>query len=1146
MALTSILGIIVHRTTLARVILVIRRNMSKNKQTFVFPMNIHILVELLKNRSVLQKHNQADIVFPDGVPLLWLSRFTQKALTHRVSGTDLTEKIISDFNHVYIIGPSKKIVDTIVRLYDPGHTKIVGTFYPPYAKEWGTKTHNSLVRDINKTKAKIVLVGVGPLKQEEWILRYAKRTRARVFVAVGSAFDILSGIKPRSPQWLQHIGFEWLWRIILEPKRLFPRYIQDITFLLRYMIRRPHITIKQSGWALLGFAALNLFITIVLIRQLPSQTIGYRANAERTGVYLSSRFSTSPRWWRYKTDGLLTCAPVVIDNKVYISSWEDYTLYALNRRTGVLLWKFTADGDLPFSPIIYKNTAYVGSADGHLYAVDATTGKVKWKFASEQQKSITTHPLIYNNAVIFGARDGRLYSLDRKTGKKLWSFQADEIPEDVTLRAAWPGQKGTYIESSPLVDNGVVYFGSFNGKMYGVSATTGTKVWEYQTEGAILSSPALSGHTLVVASEDSNVYAFRLPDKQLLWKARFEHSIDATPAITGDTVIINTLDNELLALSLASGNVLWKNDVGTASHSGGAIDGDTLYFGSSDSTLYAIDIKSGKTKWAYVVNQPIDAAPSISGNAVYFTSGWYVYALNKHSGKPFVDVSRATMTSTPKKGGLYKPIEFSVSHNDSIYENPWNEASVSAVFRSPSQKTISVDGFYYNHDAWNIRFAPNEIGEWQWSISVRPAPSSEKTFTGTFTSEESANPGFIRISQTNPRRFVLDNGLPFYPIGIGDSLIDWNGNGYPLDDFSVDEKTNIPISQYMKTYGMYGAGFNMFRWSVDNSSFPLWKTLYSYLSDKSARWDTYPINNGLWGDEFIRELRANGFHVWMAIWGFAPTASTENPDIIYRQTSIEAYLRYVVARYGAYVDVWELGNEAEASDTWITYVTDILRSVDPYHHPISINWEMPEKEEIDIISPHWYHADSVSESDITMVNKINQYWGWGKPIVFGEEGNKYANWNKTSGIRMRIRMWTSFFHDASLIFWNTSSTKKYISSKNANIYLGPDERTYVHVFQRTINGFSPDRWPIKIVIATPRIRYYAMASTSRLLAYFFHYANPTQAISTRISLFSPINGEARFINPENGNILTALRISYGWNTLTTPPFTSDVILSLDK
>ncbi len=1140
---TSLFNTIIHCISLNDIMRLILRITGKSGRLTIFPMNIHILVELIKNPSLQKKHNHANIVFPDGVPLLWLSAFTNTKIPERVSGTELTEHILTSFKNIFIIAPDSEILQKIISKYNTPSNNIVGGDCPPHRQIWGNAVTAHIIQHINKTKAHIVLVGIGPLKQEYWILENAHKTHAKVFIAVGSAFNILSGKTPRSPMWMQKVGLEWIWRIFLEPKRLLVRYVRDMMFLTKLIASRALRYIGKFKRVFLAFILLGLLIAIFLLRQYPNETISYRANEQRTGVYQSHLFANPPKWWRFKTDGLLTCTPVVVGNKLYISSWEDSTLYVLNIASGELIWKFTADGDLPFAPTVFKNMVYIGSIDGHMYALDDKTGALKWKFASEQLKSITTHPLMYNDIVLFGSRDGYMYALDWKTGKTKWSFRADNA-NNKALRSVWSGQKSNYIESSPLIRNGILYFGSFNGKIYGINAQSGKRIWEYQTGGSVLSSPAISGNLLVIGSEDAYVYALRLSDKKLVWKTKTGGAIDATPAIKDTNVIINTLNDKLYALSLSTGKILWANAIGTANHSGAAIDRNTVYFGSSDNSLYAVNLKNGKKQWVYTVNQPIEAAPSIVGNTIFFTSGWYVYALNTHTGKPFIDVSHAALVTAPNKVLLYDPIEFSLTHSDSLYQNPWNEASVSAVFLSPSHKTVSLDGFYYDHNTWKVRFAPNEIGKWHWSISVRPVPSSKRVFTGTFVVESSKNPGFIRISKTNPFRFVVDNGASFYPLGIEDALLDINANGFPLDDFSVDEKPNIQLDQYARIYGKNGAGFNIFRWSVDNASFPLWNTIYSPYSTKSASWDTYPIKNGLWGDELVQTLKKNGFHIWMSIWGFNPTDSTENPNTDYSKTSIETYLRYVVARYGAYVDVWELGNEAKAQDSWISYVTHILSTIDPYHHPISMNWERPDLPQINITSVHWYHNEPLGETDSALITKIGQFTQWQKPIVFSEEGNKYVNWDETSAVRMRVRVWTSFFNDASLIFWNVSGTKKFTSTKNANIYIGPDERRYIKVFQNTINSLSSDYQSTMLLMDNTGTHYYAVTSDSQLLAYFFHYADPSQETSAHVSLYFTKEGVGQFINPENGDVLNSVKIAAGWNTVTIPSFACDIALKI--
>ena len=134
----------------------------------------------------------------------------------------------------------------------------------------------------------------------------------------------------------------------------------------------------------------------------------------------------------------------------------------------------------------------------------------------------------------------------------------------------------------------------------------------------------------------------------------------------------------------------------------------------------------------------------------------------------------------------------------------------------------------------------------------------------------------------------------------------------------------VDVGTYLGAY--QAAGVNLFRWSVDNCAFNLYQRI-------APQGNVYMEREGNWGDRLVRELRSHGFRVYMSIFGFNPPFATDaSPEQI---NAVERYVKYVVDRYGAYVDFWELMNEAQVSTAWYTQIATYLRSVDPYHHPIA-------------------------------------------------------------------------------------------------------------------------------------------------------------------------------------------------------------------
>lgn len=304
----------------------------------------------------------------------------------------------------------------------------------------------------------------------------------------------------------------------------------------------------------------------------------------------------------------------------------------------------------------------------------------------------------------------------------------------------------------------------------------------------------------------------------------------------------------------------------------------------------------------------------------------------------------------------------------------------------PEGRGLSINGFYYDTDLWKVRFSPPSVGTWTWALRLT-TPTDAFTESGSFISVPSERPGFLRRHPANPFRLVFENGSLFNAIGIGDCIRDGDANGR-LDEWGFDgdfrppgqhEGWTVDMDTYMAAYGASGAGFNLFRWSVDNCAFKLWDTI-------SADGNSYLVHEGILGDGLVEALRQNGFRIWMTIFGFNP-AFPDAADHPPQQEAVQRYVSYVVARYGTYVDIWELMNEAHVPEGWIAFASDYLRSIDPYGRLISTSWERPELPQIDIDAPHWYEGESELDSDLVTSNRISHQRRWNKPIIFGEQGN---------------------------------------------------------------------------------------------------------------------------------------------------------------
>jgi N-acetylglucosaminyldiphosphoundecaprenol N-acetyl-beta-D-mannosaminyltransferase len=221
----SLLGQRVDQVSTQQVRNFLQDRLHKKQKTLLFAMNIHILLQLEKEKTFKKEHQQADIIFADGVPLLWFSHFTGHPLSERVSGTDLVESLLQQKKwRIYVIGPPLSTINSLQMKFP---RTVCGFYTPPFGEKWNSAVNKKILKEIDQKKPEIIFVAVGPLKQEKWLLNFFSQTPAIIGMGVGSALEILAGEKPRAPKLMKDYGFEWLWRVLLEPKRLFKRYVYD-------------------------------------------------------------------------------------------------------------------------------------------------------------------------------------------------------------------------------------------------------------------------------------------------------------------------------------------------------------------------------------------------------------------------------------------------------------------------------------------------------------------------------------------------------------------------------------------------------------------------------------------------------------------------------------------------------------------------------------------------------------------------------------------------------------------------------------------------------------------------------------------------------------------------------------------------------
>ncbi len=201
----------------------------------------------------------ADLVMPDGMPLVWASRALGTALPERVTGADIVPALAAlaaqKGYRIYMIGAKPEVAQQAKAKLLQAHPglQIVGCVSPP-VQPLDEMDNAPLLRDIRAARPDILLVAFGNPKQEKWIYRNREALQeVSVCIGVGGTFDFLAGQTVRAPQWMQKSGLEWVFRLSQEPKRLWKRYTRDVgqfgsRFVAQWRVSRTQNAPAPARW----------------------------------------------------------------------------------------------------------------------------------------------------------------------------------------------------------------------------------------------------------------------------------------------------------------------------------------------------------------------------------------------------------------------------------------------------------------------------------------------------------------------------------------------------------------------------------------------------------------------------------------------------------------------------------------------------------------------------------------------------------------------------------------------------------------------------------------------------------------------------------------------------------------------------------
>lgn len=202
------------------------------KKGYVCVTGVHGIMESQNDAQLRSIHNKAFLVTPDGMPMTWMGRLQGFKSMSRVYGPDLMLDIMeisreSGLRHFFYGGANGVAQELRTRLEQrfPG-IQIVGTYEPPF-RPLNPEEEDELKRRVTESRPDIIWVGLGTPKQEKFMAEYLPMLDVTLMVGVGAAFDFHSGRLRQAPRWMQHSGLEWFFRLCVEPRRLWRRYLKN-------------------------------------------------------------------------------------------------------------------------------------------------------------------------------------------------------------------------------------------------------------------------------------------------------------------------------------------------------------------------------------------------------------------------------------------------------------------------------------------------------------------------------------------------------------------------------------------------------------------------------------------------------------------------------------------------------------------------------------------------------------------------------------------------------------------------------------------------------------------------------------------------------------------------------------------------------
>jgi outer membrane protein assembly factor BamB len=299
-----------------------------------------------------------------------------------------------------------------------------------------------------------------------------------------------------------------------------------------------------------------------------------------------------------------------------------------------LVWSRGLGHLIEFPAVVDAGVAYIGNAASTVHAISMSSGHFDWVHYTPGSPLMASSPAVDGNEIVYHTMNGWVHVLNRSDGHLEWSWNA-----------------GSSIESSPIIVNGIDYFGDAAGEMYALDLHTHRLKWRRYLGAKITSSAAISDGRLFIGDYDGRLWALSPDSGATRWVGRVSGKIYGTPAVAGGRVFVPSVAYSLWAFT-TSGRRLWEIPTGSYVYSSPAVAGGVVCFGAYNGVFYGASAGSGRILWRVPTGGPISGAAVIVDGVAYVGSFSHrIIGVNLRTGRRILTFPHGQYVPVSGNGG---------------------------------------------------------------------------------------------------------------------------------------------------------------------------------------------------------------------------------------------------------------------------------------------------------------------------------------------------------------------------------------------------------------------------------------------------------------------------------------------------------------